>query len=130
MIFALAIHGAPFSSEAAASALRFAEAALAAGHTIPRVFFYHDGVHTASALSVPPQDEASPVAGWTALAREHGVELLVCIAASLKRGLVSKEERARHELMGDNLLPPFALVGLGQLIEAVMLSDRLVTFAP
>ena len=51
LIFAIAVHGAPYGSQAADSALRFARAALAAGHRIERVFFYHDGVYTASALA-------------------------------------------------------------------------------
>ncbi len=55
MKFSMAVHGPPYTSQASTTALRFARAALAAGHTIPRVFFYHDGVHSASALAVPPR---------------------------------------------------------------------------
>jgi tRNA 2-thiouridine synthesizing protein D len=129
MNIALAVHGAPYSSQASATALRFARAALAAGHRIPRVFFYHDGVHTASALAVPPQDEPSPAPGWTELADQHGVELAVCIAAALKRGLVNAEEQQRYGLAASNLHPAFAIVGLGQLLEAIGTTDRFVTFA-
>ncbi|HEX7034617.1 MAG TPA: sulfurtransferase complex subunit TusD [Pseudomonadales bacterium] len=129
MKFALAVHGAPYSSQSAATALRFARAALAAGHTIPRVFFYHDGVHSACALAVPPQDEPSPQAGWVALAEQHGIELAVCIAASLKRGVVDAGEQHRYDLPASNVHPAFTVVGLGQLLEAIMSSDRFVTFA-
>lgn len=129
MKLAIAVHGAPYSSEAANSALRFARAAVAAGHTIPRVFFYHDGVHTGSSLAVPPQDEPSPQPGWAELAAGHGVELAVCIAASLKRGLVNAEEARRYELTGSNVHPAFTIVGLGQLLEAIATTDRFVTFA-
>ncbi len=129
MRVALAVHGAPYSSEASATALRFARAAVAAGHVVPRVFFYHDGVHTASALAVPPQDEPSPQSGWVELAADHGVELAVCIAAALKRGVVSAEERDRYQLTASNLHPAFAIVGLGQLLEAIATTDRFVTFA-
>jgi tRNA 2-thiouridine synthesizing protein D len=110
--------------------LRFARAALAAGHSIHRVFFYHDGVHAASALAVPPQDEPSPQPGWVELAEAHEIELAVCIAAALKRGLVNEEECRRYELPGSNLHPAFAIVGLGQLLEAIATTDRFVTFAP
>jgi tRNA 2-thiouridine synthesizing protein D len=130
MKLALAVHGAPYSSQASTTALRFARAAVAAGHSIHRVFFYHDGVHAGSALAVPPQDEPSPQPGWVELAEEHGVELAVCIAAALKRGLVSAEEQQRYELGGSNLHPAFAIVGLGQLLEAIVTTDRFVTFAP
>lgn len=129
MKIGIAIHGAPYSSEASATALRFARAALAAGHTLHRVFFYHDGVHAASGIAVPPQDEPSPQAGWIELSADHGVELAVCIAAALKRGLVNEEERARYELTAANVHPAFAVVGLGQLVEAIGTTDRFVTFA-
>lgn len=130
MNLALAIHGAPYASQASGTALRFARAALAAGHTVHRVFFYHDGVHGASVLAVPPQDEPSPMPQWADLAEQHGIELAVCIAAALKRGVVDADEQQRYELAGANLHPAFAIVGLGQLIEAIGSSDRFITFAP
>lgn len=129
MKLAIAVHGAPYSSEAPATALRFARAALAAGHSIDRVFFYHDGVHGASALAVAPQDEPSPAAGWIELARQHGFELAACIAASSKRGVIDGAEAERHGLGDGNVDPAFAIVGLGQLIEAIAASDRFVSFA-
>jgi tRNA 2-thiouridine synthesizing protein D len=129
MKLAIAIHGAPYSSQAAATALRFARAAVAAGHSVHRVFFYHDGVHAASAIAVPPQDEPSPMDGWIELAEQHGAELAVCIAAALKRGVVDADEARRYELPGRNVHPAFAIVGLGQLLEAIGSTDRFVTFA-
>lgn len=129
LAIAIAVHGAPYASQAADSALRFARAAVAAGHRIHRVFFYHDGVHTASALSVPPQDEPSAQPDWIELAREHDIELAVCIAAALKRGLVNPQEAERYDLPGSSAHDAFAIVGLGQLIEAIGRADRFVTFA-
>lgn len=129
MKFAIAVHGAPFSTEASATALRFVRAALDSGHQISRVFFYHDGVHSGSALAVAPQDEAEAVAGWVELSDAHQVELTVCISAAAKRGLVDEAERRRLDLPGANLHPAFTLVGLGQLIDAIVTSDRFVTFA-
>jgi len=127
---AIAVHGAPYASQASTTALRFARAALAAGHTVHRVFFYHDGVHAASAVAVPPQDEPSPMPHWAELAEQHGIELAVCIAAALKRGIVNTDEQECYELTAANLHPAFAIVGLGQLIEAIGSSDRFITFAP
>jgi tRNA 2-thiouridine synthesizing protein D len=129
MVFSIVVHGAPYSSQAAATALRFATCALAKGHTIHRVFFYHDGVYTASAATVSPQDEPSPQAGWQRLATDHGVQMAVCIAASLKRGIVNEAERSRHGLSAATAHPAFAIVGLGQLIDSIISSDRTVTFA-
>ena len=92
-------------------------AALAAGHEVPRVFFYHDGVNVATRLSLPPQDERHIQQNWTALAREHGVDLVVCVAAALRRGI--KDEV---------LAPGFRISGLGQLVDSGIKADRFVTF--
>jgi tRNA 2-thiouridine synthesizing protein D len=94
MKLAIAVHGPPWNSESSASACRFIHAALDAGHDIVRVFFYHDGARTGDALAVTPQDEASVLDRWVALHDEHGVELAVCIAAALKRGILSTTSTA------------------------------------
>ncbi len=128
MIFAITVHGAPFSSSAALSAFRFAEAAIDAGHKIPRVFFYHDAVRTGDNLSVPPQEEPSVVDRWAKLSRNHEVELAVCIAASLKRGVLDDDARDRYEKPAANLHPAFTIVGLGQLVDAIAGADRFISF--
>ena len=128
MIFAITVHGAPFSSSAALSAYRFAEAALAVGHVIPRVFFYHDAVRTGDGLSVPPQEENSVVDRWAELSEKHGVELAVCISASLKRGVLNDEARDRYDKPATNLHPAYTIVGLGQLIDVIVGADRFISF--
>ena len=129
MIFALAVHGTPYSSQAALSALRFSQSVLEAGHSIHRVFFYHEGVLTAGSVGVAPQDELDIHAGWVQLQQSAGIELAVCIATALKRGILSEEEAQRYESSATTMNPHFTVVGLGQLIEAVTASDRFVTFA-
>ena len=129
MLIALAVHGAPYSSAASRSALRFAERALALGHTIHRIFFYHEGVLAAGSQGVAPQGEEDVHAGWIALHEQYNVELAACIANSLKRGMLSEEERARYEKSAVTVHPAFAVVGLGQLIDAISSSDRFITFA-
>ena len=54
---------------------------------------------------------------WTKLAQDHNIDLVVCVAAALRRGI--KDE---------NLAPGFRISGLGQLIESGIQSDRYVTF--
>jgi tRNA 2-thiouridine synthesizing protein D len=130
MQFALVVYGAPYAQQAPLTALEFARTALKQGHGVSRVFFYLDGVHNASALLVPPQDERDIVAEWVALAETHGIELAICIAASLKRGLIGPDEAARYDKPAHNLHPAFVVAGLGQLIDAAMISDRMLTFAP
>ncbi len=107
----------PYTHQASDSAYQFVQAALAKGHRIYRVFFYHDGVYNATRLTEPPQDDRHVVNRWSKLAEEHGVDLVVCVAAALRRGLVE-----------DNLAPGFRISGLGQLVEAGIQADRLVVF--
>ncbi len=128
MRYALLVLAAPQSSAASQGALRFARAALARGHTVSRVFFYGEGVHNATALAVPPQDEVDTVAQWRDFALANGIELVVCIAAALRRGLLDEGERERYERTAANLDPAFVLSGLGQLAEAALESDRVITF--
>lgn len=128
MIFSLAIYAAPYSSQASDSAYRFALALLESGHTLYRVFFYHDAVHTASSLTTPPQDESHLTQQWQTLAQTYKVDLVVCIAAALKRGLLNEQEASRYDKPAANLAKGFEISGLGQLVDAAVVSDRLVTF--
>ena len=128
MIFSLAIYAAPYSSQASDSAYRFALALLENGHSLYRVFFYHDAVHTASFLATPPQDETHFTQNWQALAQKHNIDLVVCIAAALKRGLLNQQEAMRYEKPAFNLAEGFEISGLGQLVDAAVMSDRLITF--
>ncbi len=128
MRYALLVLEAPGSHAASHTALRFARAALARGHRIQRVFFYSDGVHNGSALAVVPQDEPELGTEWRQFALTHGVELVVCIAAALRRGLLDETERDRYERSAANLDPAFVLSGLGQLAEATLDAERIVTF--
>ena len=128
MIISVAVHGAPYASSAARTALGFVESALALGHRIHRVFFYHDAVLTAAEGGVAPQDEQDVQAGWVRLQRSHGIELALCIANALKRGMLSDAERRRYDKPAATVHEAFTIVGLGQLVEAMSASDRFVTF--
>ncbi|WP_027856082.1 sulfurtransferase complex subunit TusD [Marinobacterium jannaschii] len=128
MIFSIVIQSAPYSRQAAESALRFAQALLDAGHSIHRVFFYADGVQCGNNLASPPQDEINLPQHWQQLASEHQLDLVVCIAAAVKRGVLDQNEAGRYEKSGHNLADGFELSGLGQLAEATLVSDRVITF--
>ena len=128
MKYTIAIYGAPCSSQAPDTAYHFAKALLERGHEIYRLFFYMDGVHNASSLSTPPQDETNIPQRWAELVREHNLDAVVCVAAALRRGLLDEAEANRHEKPASNVAEPFKISGLGQLVEAGIESDRLVTF--
>jgi tRNA 2-thiouridine synthesizing protein D len=128
MIFSLAIYSAPYSSQTSDSAFRFASALVENGHQLYRVFFYHDAVHSASALATPAQDEPNHLIHWQTLAEKHNIDLVICIASALKRGILNEQEAQRYERPSHNLAQPFVIGGLGQLVDAAVVSDRLVTF--
>lgn len=110
----LLVQSAPFGGGASPNALRFARAAIAAGHAIGRVFFYKEAVAIGNRHA---SDDEGTRADWVALAAEGGFELAICVAAAARRGVV-------EESVADG----FAIVGLGQLIEAIEDGERLVSF--
>lgn len=127
MNFVLAVHGAPHSSNSGEHAIGFANAAMAQGHRIERVFFYHDGILHGLNSQVTPQGENDLCKAWSELA-DRGIELAVCIASAIKRGVINAEEQARYEKTSPTLAPGFELVGLGQLIAGIQHADRYIEF--
>lgn len=128
MKFAVIVNEGPYQHQAADSAFNFSRAVLERGHRIDRVFFYHDGVNAATRLAVPPRDDRDITRRWSQLAREHGLDLVVCVAAAQRRGIIDSKERRRHGKDADNIAPGFRISGLGQLIETAIEADRLVIF--
>lgn len=128
MRYTLLICAAPQSGEAANSAYRFAKAALASGHSIERLFFYGDGAHNASRLTVMPQDEPNLPARWDAFIREHRLESTACVSSAIRRGVVDATESERHELDAVSCYDSSEIGGLGQLVDAMSRADRVVSF--
>jgi len=126
MNFCIAVHGAPYGSYAHQRALSLAHSVLASGHGITRVFFYHEAVSVALSTAIAPQDEFDAREAWVAFHKTSGVELAVCIANGVKRGVLSSQEAKRHEINAHTLNAPFELVGLGQLIDGMLNADRYI----
>jgi tRNA 2-thiouridine synthesizing protein D len=122
------INEGPYTHAASDTAYQFTKAALEKGHEIFRVFFYHDGVNNGTRFTTPPQDDRNLVNLWSELAEKHKLDLVVCVAAAQRRGIVDPDEAKRNGKDGDNIAPGFRISGLGQLIEAGIQSDRLVVF--
>lgn len=127
MKYVLLIQASP-TSAAAVNAVKFAEALLMSEHELLKVFFYGEAVATANCLQTPPQDEFHLYSKWGELFTSYGISGTVCIAAGLKRGVVDQPEAERYQIPNFNLQKPFILAGLGELIEASTLADRVVTF--
>jgi tRNA 2-thiouridine synthesizing protein D len=128
MKFAIQINEGPYQHQASDSAYFFTKAALEKGHEVFRVFFYHDGVNNGTRLTTPPQDDRHIVNRWAELAEQHDLDLVVCVAAAQRRGIVDEGEAQRNGKDATNIADKFRISGLGQLIEAAIQADRLVVF--
>ena len=117
MKIGILVNEGPFTHQASDSAYQFAKAAIEKGHKVARVFFYNDGVFNANKLSEPQSDDRNLVALWSELGKAHDIDLVVCIAAALRRGI-------KEEVLKDG----FRISGLGQLVESGIDNDRLVVF--
>ena len=128
MKYTIMVNEGPYQHQSADTALQFTRAALEKGHEIFRAFFYHDGVNNGTRLSVPPADDRLIQKSWSELAEKHGLDLVICIAAAQRRGLMDADEAKRQGLDANNIAPGFRISGLGQLVEGGIQSDRLVVF--
>jgi len=128
MKFTIQVNEGPYQHQASDSAYKFVEAALEKGHEIFRVFFYHDGVNNGTRLTTPPQDDRNVVNRWSELGAKHNLDLVVCVAAAQRRGIVDDGEAKRNGKDATNIAPGFRISGLGQLVEGGIQSDRLVVF--
>ena len=129
MKISIAILGSPYASQSAHTALNFTKAAVSSGHDVTRVFFYHEAAYVSNGFNTPPQDEFAITQQWSDFAVEHDLELIVCVASALRRGILDESEAKRYDKQSDNMAAAFQIGGLGQLIDAGLSSDRLVTFS-
>lgn len=127
MIFSLLILSPP-SSQASLSAYQFANALLLEEHSLYRVFFYHDAAYNGSSLQCIGQGEFDVTKAWDRLQSQYEFDRVVCIAAGLKRGIINETEALRYEKGNHNLNNNITLAGLGELTDAAVNSDRLITF--
>ncbi len=128
MKYSIVVYGSPHSSQGPYSAVKFIEALFDKGHEVYRVFFYHNGPLNGSDLVVSPQDDSYLPNQWHQLKANYQIDFVVCIGAGLKRGIINSQEATRYEKSGESLAPGFDLSGLGQLVDAAINSDRVVSF--
>lgn len=126
--YTLVVNGGVYGTQSARNAYGFASALIEQGHTLSSIFFYQDGVTNASRLVVPANDETDLTAAWQALALEHGIRLEACVAASLRRGVITPQEAEQYQRNAHNIADGFELAGLGSLAEALLTQDRVVQF--
>lgn len=128
MKFNILVNEGPFTHQASDTAYQFVKAALDSGHEVRRVFFYHDGVHNATCLSSPPVDDRNVISRWIQLADEFSIELTVCIAASLRRGVLNEDSARLSDKSAANLDEHFNVAGFGHFVEGAIIADRTLVF--
>jgi len=126
--FSIVIYAAPYSAESAATALRFAQSLIQQGHELYRLFFFGDGVHNASKLTVVAQDEINLQQQWSKLIEDHDIDSVICVSSALRRGVLDQTEADRHEFGTASAYENSEVAGLGQLVDAALHSDRVVNF--
>lgn len=126
--FSIVVYAAPYSSESAHSALRFAKALIEQDHEIYRLFFFGDGVHNASRITVVAQDEQNIQRQWNELIEQFDIDSVVCVSSALRRGVLDETEAERHGKKQVSAYDSSEVAGLGQLIDAAMNSDRVINF--
>jgi tRNA 2-thiouridine synthesizing protein D len=105
----------PYQHQAADSAYKFVQAALARGHKIVGIFLYTDGVNNANQFIKPP-GERNIAQRFNELG-EQGIPVVACTACAKFRGM-------RPNLKVEHV----SLSGLGSLSEYLREADRFVTF--
>ena len=121
MHISILVQGSPTSTRACHSALAFAESVADSEHNLFRVFFYQEAVTIGARHFDAPPDEPNLQTQWLALSKQYDIELVICVSAAQRRGISQADD---HDTVADG----FIVSGLGQLIEAMLESDRLVSF--
>ncbi len=128
MKYAIQINSSPYQSSSGETAYQFIKCALEMGHEVVRVFFYQEGIYHAFRYATPPDDEIQVVEQWSTLVCEHNVDLVVCISAAQRRGLLEATEANRQGKKDTDVAEGFRIAGLGQWVEAMLVVDRFIEF--
>ena len=88
-----------------------------------RIFFYCEGIYNALMTEQTTADQYDIISGWSSLAAQHQVDLLVCISAAQLRGLTVAKGSESPQLADG-----FRIGGLGEMAEAMIEADRIMVF--
>ncbi len=117
--FVILITASPQNSQSHLTAIKYIYALIDRDESISCIFFYQDAVSVANTFNQPPSDEPELVEAWGELAKKSKLELMTCVAASFRRGVIDKDEASNREIDNANLSEHFSIAGLGQLSAAL-----------
>lgn len=123
--YTLILNHSPIQYESNLTAQTFVKELIASGEIIDRVFFYQDAVYVGLKSQIPGQGLEASYKGWLDLQIMQEFPLQLCIANSLRRGILDKAEAARYS-QSANMIDGFELSGLGEIAEACQSSDRII----
>ena len=127
--FVILITASPQNTQAHLTAINYISSLIERKESVSCVFFYQDAVLVANQFNQPPSDEVQLLDEWELLAKRADLELMTCVAASFRRGVVDKSESENRELSNYNLSDTFSIAGLGQLSAALVAENaKLVHF--
>ena len=107
---AVMVLSSPHASGHSQTALQYCRSAIAAGHSIYRIFFYHEAAYLANTQNCSPQDEIALPESWQKLIATNNIDAVVCIASGLKRGMLTPykslppDKKTTHTIMMLNVL--------------------------
>lgn len=128
MQYTLLVLSSPVDGQCLLTAARIASALLNAGHKLDTVFFSDAATAVGLCSLATPQDEVSAQGVWQTLAAEHGLNLVLCVASAMQRGVVDDDGLTADGSRTPTLAEGFTIGGLGQLVAATHASDRVLTF--
>ena len=123
--YTLILTHSPVQYESNLTAQSFVKELISSGEIIDRVFFYQDAVYVGLKSQIPGQGLEASYKGWLDLQATHNFPLQLCIANSLRRGILDETEATRYS-QSANLVDGFELSGLGEIAEACQSSDRIL----
>ncbi|MEQ8516653.1 MAG: sulfurtransferase complex subunit TusD [Chromatocurvus sp.] len=129
MQYTLLVLSSPADGHCLLTAARVADALLRAGHKLNTVFFSDAATAVGLVTLSTPQDEISAQRAWQALSAEHDLELVLCVASAMQRGVLGSDDLPRDSALTPSLAEGFSIGGLGQLVAATHAADRVLTFA-
>ena len=109
------VNESPWQSTLALSACHFAQAALDAGVQITAIFFREEGVYNSLAGELSDVGTPDLATTWAEMASASEMRLLLCSSSRMRRISAVSTDR-------------FEESGLTELMELILLSDRVVSF--
>jgi len=117
--FVILITASAQNSQSHLTAIKYINRLIERDESISCIFFYQDAIDVANTFNQPPSDEPELLKAWKEFTNTSKLELMSCVAASFRRGVIDKDEATNRKIDSANLSEHFSIAGLGQLSAAL-----------